>query len=67
MQELAAMLLSRQDKELSQNQKYVLGTLFGEWLDGTAFEGIRFIDRFQLSEGLIVRQDVWNDMGEVRK
>ena len=30
MQELAAMLLSRQDKELSQNQKYVLGTLFGE-------------------------------------
>lgn len=30
MQELAAMLLSRQDKELSQNQKYVLSTLFGE-------------------------------------
>ncbi|TNF63134.1 MAG: tautomerase [Rhodobacteraceae bacterium] len=50
---------------------YCFGTLHGEWLDGSAFEGIRFIDRFQLSEGLIVRQDVWNDMpkigGEVRK
>lgn len=46
---------------------YCFGTLHGEWLDGTVFEGIRFIDRFQLEGGLIVRQDVWNDMGEVRK
>jgi hypothetical protein len=46
---------------------YCFGTLQGEWPDGTAFAGIRFIDRFELSDGLILRQDVWNDMGEVRK
>ncbi|SHH94171.1 nuclear transport factor 2 family protein [Marivita hallyeonensis] len=45
---------------------YARGTLHGEWLDGTPFDGIRFIDRFEISEGKIVRQDVWNDMGEVR-
>ena len=45
---------------------YCYGSLSGEWPDGTAFEGIRFIDRFQFSEGLIVRQDVWNDIAEVR-
>lgn len=42
------------------------GTLSGFWLDGTAFNGIRFIDRFELVNGLITRQDVWNDIAEVR-
>ena len=41
------------------------GTLHGVWLDGSAFEGIRFIDRFEIVDGLIVRQDVWNDLAEV--
>ncbi len=45
---------------------YCFGTLAGEWPDGTAFEGIRFIDRFELAGGRILRQDVWNDMGEIR-
>ena len=45
---------------------YCFGTLAGEWPDGTAFHGIRFIDRFELSDGLITRQDVWNDLGETR-
>lgn len=45
---------------------YCFGTLSGEWPDGTAFAGIRFIDRFELQHGLIARQDVWNDMGEAR-
>lgn len=45
---------------------YARGTLHGEWMDGTPFEGIRFIDRFEISGGKIVRQDVWNDMAEVR-
>ncbi len=45
---------------------YSIGTLYGEWPDGTAFEGIRFIDRFELSDGKILRQDVWNDIAEVR-
>lgn len=45
---------------------YVTGTLYGEWPDGTAFDGIRFIDRFELTNGLITRQDVWNDIAEER-
>lgn len=43
---------------------YVLGTLDGEDLGGGAFAGVRFIDRFELRDGLIVRHDVWNDMAE---
>lgn len=45
---------------------YSIGTLYGEWPDGSPFEGIRFIDRFELSGGKIVKQDVWNDIAEVR-
>lgn len=43
------------------------GTLAGAWPDGSPFEGIRFADRFELTDGKITRQDVWNDLGEVRK
>lgn len=42
------------------------GTLHGTWLDGTSFEGVRFLDRIEVADGLIRRQDVWNDLGEVR-
>lgn len=45
---------------------YVLGTLYGQWPDGTAFSGIRFVDRFEIAGGLIRRQEVWNDSGETR-
>lgn len=45
---------------------YCFGTLSGEWLDGTGFEGIRFIDRFEIEGGLFTRQDVWNDMAEMK-
>lgn len=45
---------------------YVIGMLHGRWLDGQGFEGIRFIDRFEIEAGLIRRQEVWNDAGEVR-
>jgi hypothetical protein len=45
---------------------YCRGTLSGQWPDGTGFEGIRFIDRFEVVDARIVRQDVWNDIGEVR-
>lgn len=45
---------------------YCFGELSGEWPDGAAFSGIRYVDRFSLQGGLITRQDVWNDMGEVR-
>ncbi len=43
---------------------YVRGRLHGEWPDGAAFADIRFIDRFEVKAGRLVRQDVWNDLGE---
>jgi hypothetical protein len=46
---------------------YCFGTLYGEWNDGAAFDGIRFIDRFTVRAGKLVDQMVWNDMGEVAK
>ena len=45
---------------------YCSGTLEGIWPDGSAFSGIRFIDRFEVADGLIRRQDVWNDLAVVR-
>lgn len=45
---------------------YCRGTLSGEWPDGSTFAGIRFIDRFEIQDGLITRQDVWNDIAEVK-
>ena len=43
---------------------YVRGTLFGVNVHGVPFEGVRFIDRFEVQGGLIRRQDVWNDLSE---
>lgn len=45
---------------------YCRGTLSGEWPDGTSFKGIRFIDRFEIIDNLITRQDVFNDIAETR-
>ena len=45
---------------------YCYGTLFGEWPDGTAFEGIRFIDRFAIRDSKLADQLVWNDLAEYR-
>ena len=44
---------------------YVSGHLSGVFHNGDTFEGIRFIDRFEVVEGKIERQDVWNDLGAV--
>ena len=43
---------------------YNSGTLFGEWPDGEAFSGNRYIDRFTVRDGKIVRMEVWNDSAE---
>jgi hypothetical protein len=45
---------------------YCCGTLQGTWPDGTAFSGVRFVDRFELVQGKIRRQEVWNDLAEAR-
>jgi hypothetical protein len=43
---------------------YSTGYLYGEWPDGTAFEGNRYVDRFVVENGKIVKMDVWNDSAE---
>ena len=43
---------------------YSVGTLYGEWPDGTPFEGNRYVDRFVVRDGVIVKMDVWNDSAE---
>jgi hypothetical protein len=43
---------------------YSLGTLYGAWPDGAAFEGNRYVDRYVVCHGLITQMDVWNDSAE---
>ena len=45
---------------------YCFGTLSGLWPDGTPFDGIRFVDRFRVSDGKLTDQRVWNDMADAR-
>jgi hypothetical protein len=49
---------------LGETVVYNLGTLYGEWPDGTPFEGNRYVDRFVVRDGKIVQMDVWNDSAE---
>ncbi len=44
---------------------YCFGTLSGELLDGSPYQGVRFIDRFTVRGGKLVDQQVWNDMSEM--
>ena len=50
--------------ELAYAVVYNRGTLYGQWLDGTPFEGNRYVDRYVVRDGLIVQMDVWNDSAE---
>jgi hypothetical protein len=43
---------------------YNLGLLYGEWPDGTPFDGNRYVDRFVVRGGKIVQMAVWNDSAE---
>lgn len=38
------------------------GTLTGEWLDGSPFSGVRFVDIFVLRGDRIAEQHVYNDL-----
>jgi hypothetical protein len=51
-------------EEGGEHVVYVFGTLAGTALDGTAFDGVRYIDRFVIRNGLIIDQRVWNDLAE---
>lgn len=43
---------------------YVSGDLEGEDLAGRRFSSVRFIDRLELDDGLVVTHHVWNDLAE---
>lgn len=49
---------------LSGQVVYCFGTLSGEWPDGSRFADIRFIDRFEINNGKLSDQRVWNDLAE---
>ena len=49
-----------------QTVVYCRGLLNGEWPDGREFSGIRFVDRFEVCKGQLMRQEVWNDLAELR-
>lgn len=49
---------------LTETVVYNTGTLYGEWPDGTLFEGNRYVDRFVVRDNKIVQMDVWNDSAE---
>ena len=49
-----------------QTVVYCRGLLNGEWPDGREFSGIRFVDRFEVCKGQLMRQEVWNDLSELR-
>ena len=44
---------------------YNIGILYGEWPDGEPFSGNRYVDRFVVRRGKIVKMDVWNDSAEI--
>jgi hypothetical protein len=49
---------------LDETIVYNIGTLYGEWPDGEAFEGNRYVDRYVVRHGKITRMEVWNDSAE---
>ena len=45
---------------------YARGSMAGTWNDDSVFEGVRYIDRFEVAHGKIVDMRVWSDMSEFR-
>ena len=45
---------------------FAMGSMAGEWLNGTTYSGVRYIDRFEVKHGKIVDMNVWSDMSEFR-
>ncbi len=53
------------DPETGDVHVYNSGYLYGEWPDGTPFDGNRYMDQFVVREGKIVSTNVWNDSAEI--
>jgi len=45
---------------------YVRGEMSGSWKDGAAFAGVRWCDRFLVSNGVIADLQTWSDLAETR-
>lgn len=51
------------DRWIVENNRIVVdGTLYGVDTDGQAFEGVRFVDVYEIEEGQVTRLDFWNDL-----
>jgi hypothetical protein len=55
---------SAEESARGETVVYSIGTLYGQWPDGTPFEGNRYVDRYVVTHGLITQMDVWNDSAE---
>lgn len=53
------------DEDTGDVHVYNTGYLYGEWLDCTPFDGNRYMDKFVVRDGKIVKMDVWNDSAEI--
>ena len=45
---------------------FAIGSMAGEWNDGSTYSNVRYIDRFEIQNGKIVDMNVWSDMAEFR-
>jgi hypothetical protein len=45
---------------------YARGVMNGRWLDGTAFAGLRYVDRFVIVDGRVLELQILNELGEHR-
>lgn len=45
---------------------YAHGVMAGRWLDGSAFQGLRYVDRFLVRDRRIAELQVLNELGEFR-
>lgn len=45
---------------------YARGVMDGRWLDGSAFAGLRYVDRFLIVDGRVLELQILNELGEHR-
>ena len=43
---------------------YAQGSVAGVFANGTPFDEVRYIDRFEIRDGLVLSKEVWSDMGD---
>ena len=45
---------------------YSMGSMAGEWNNGTTYKDVRYLDRFEVVDGKITDMNVFSDMAEFR-